>query len=332
MSISVLCWSLAFLLQTRDGSWRPSRLSWPQRCRQRHHTAATNFGATNPDEDKRRNKIENDSLSHIVSSPERYAKELGLTLQEVEEMMALREQSVIELQHHMAEEPSGSKKHRLICEHHFVHGKHPFICKRCWSYKPICICDKVPVRKRTIPCQKVIVWTHHSEWGSPSNTGSVLPLLLKDTHILMKGLHENELEKILSIDPTVMPVVLWPNVNQHVKDHTNSVSLEDLADHKVILLAVEGTWRQARRMVAKLPFPRLSIDNRARGDAQSSLLAPLRSQKDGPDQSVCTAEAIVMALEGLGMERDPGILGMVRHKVDRTRRYQGKPNRHIRDG
>lgn len=279
----------------------------------------------------------NDSLSGSVSSPEKYAKALGLSLQEVEEAIALREQAVQELQIQIARESDGRQRHKLICQHRFQHGKHPFVCKKCWSYHPICLCHEVPREKTKIPCHKVVIWTHHSEWGSPSNTGSMLPLLLENTQILMKGLHDKELGDIVCgnddndnyNDSMVQPVVLWPNVNKHDKmeeETIETVTLDELAGktNNIVLLAVEGTWRQARRMVSKLPYPRLSLDEKR---PTPSLLSPLRSQTNGPAQSVCTAEAVVHALQGLGMEADPAILHTVRLKVDRTRRYQGKANR-----
>ena len=268
---------------------------------------------------------ENDSLSHTISSPERYAAALDMSVKQVEEIKSTREKSLDDLQAQLAQTKDGVVRHRLICEHRFLHGKHPFVCKNCWSYNPICICNEVPQRKSRIPCERIILWTHHSEWGSPSNTGSVLPLLLENTQLMMKGLHDEEFQNILCSDPTIQPIVLWPNVNKHSDAGPSSiryVSVDDLIGKKIMLLAIEGTWRQARRMVAKLPYPRLSLENHT--PSKTSVLAPLRSQKEGPEHSICTAEAVVSALERLGMEANPVLLDTVCRKVDQTRRYQGK--------
>jgi len=273
--------------------------------------------------------VESDSLSHTVGSPEKYAAALGMTLEQVQIREELREESVRELQEQLEGTFDGKERHRLICQHRFKQGKHPFTCPKCWSYQPVCICGDAPGKKKTIPCEQVIIWTHHSEWGSQSNTGSVLPLVLENTRLLMKGLHDGNLESILNADPTIQPVILWPNVN-FSNGNENYVTFDDLVGKKVILLAMEGTWRQARRMVSKFPYPRLSLTG---GDSGSnnvpppiSILAPLRCQKDGPKHSVCTAEAVVMALEGMGLDQDPSILELVKRKVDQTRRYRGKLN------
>ena len=140
----------------------------------------------------------------------------------------------------------------------------------------------------------------------------------------MKSLHDDELSRALESDPMAQPVILWPNINTHKDGPTMSgfVSMNDLVGENVILLAMEGTWRQARRMASKFSYPRLSLENISKA-TNTSLLAPLRAPKTAKD-SVCTAEAVIAALEGLGMESDPEILNIVRRKVDQTRRYQGK--------
>jgi len=108
--------------------------------------------------------------------------------------------------------------------------------------------------------------------------------------MLMKGLpkHDKELQDILNSAEETMSqqpdevgrplvVVLWPSSSAE-----NLITLEELretletlaepsdddADGKnkqVVLLAVDGTWRNARRMVAKLPshVKRLDLDEQA---------------------------------------------------------------------
>ena len=55
------------------------------------------------------------------------------------------------------------------------------------------------------PCHSIVLWTHRQEWGSVSNTGSILPLILEKTRLLMKGLPEHEEEwKNLLLDHDVL--------------------------------------------------------------------------------------------------------------------------------
>ena len=68
----------------------------------------------------------------------------------------------------------------------------------------------------------VVIWTHHKEWGSPSNTSSALAAVLGPSkcRMLMKGLeeHDAELQRLLSVKNNaaggedrrvVVPIVLW---------------------------------------------------------------------------------------------------------------------------
>ena len=122
--------------------------------------------------------------------------------------------------------------------------------------------------------ERVILWTHHREWTSTSNSGSLLPLLLDDTKLLMKGLpkHDEEFRGILDDIGTGRVVILLPdNDTSSVqteqphpvdpKTQHHRVTWQDLqttlvrsdGDDQVTLIVLEGTWRTARRMASKLP-------------------------------------------------------------------------------
>ncbi len=75
--------------------------------------------------------------------------------------------------------------------------------------------------------------------------------------------------------------------------------------------------------------PPSSQPPRESSSSSSSLLAPLRRQKNGRNENVSTVEATVVALVGLGMERDDAdrILDIARTKVNRLMRYAGKTHR-----
>lgn len=120
------------------------------------------------------------------------------------------------------------------------------------------------------------------------------------------------------------------------------IELDSTNGREVVLVAVDGTWRNARRMVGRLPsnIPRLDIpssvvhDLFANQGSPSSLLSPIRSkgpsQRAGGDDSlVCTAEAVVTAPKKLGLNSGDAdrILSLARTKVDLVRRYRG----HVRN-
>lgn len=397
------------------------------------------------DKDQPTSSGSSDSLSDLLSSTERYAVSLNMTLEQLQHQKEIYQNASEELQERLERmdkdeaglSPSatsvGKQKHEMICEHRLKHGRHPFVCSKCWSYLPVCVCHLADAPSTREEHEKskmqwdfpnsnlqLLVWTHHREWGLTSNTGSILALTLGndasnrdstyidtssvDTNnpcrLLMKGLpkHDQILQGILDSagrdqchhgdDGSTLVVVLWPSSNPE-----NTITLQQLRQEleassassssgagstnknpqvsdaktsspqrkrKVLLLAVDGTWRNARRMVAKLPsyVKRLDLDESAirwnddlldgetnRSEDSLSILAPLRkrglsgkdnhkviatanaSPLDNEKRQVCTAEAVVAALHALGAI-DTGlaqhVLYVTQTKVDRVRRYRGK--------
>jgi DTW domain-containing protein YfiP len=210
-------------------------------------------------------------------------------------------------------------------------------------------------KKRNLPeGLEVVVWTHHKEWGLTSNTGCLLGLTLENCTLLMKGLpeHDNQMEENL-LGGDCLTVVLWPD-NQSAANVDDSpsgassdeptISLDEIKaellqkNRRVVLIAADGTWRNARRMVARLPrtVPRLDLSadivfssttTSQTTNVRESILAPLRSRDPSvQDRQVCTAEAVVGALTMLGLSTIDGehVLSMTRKKVDLIRRYRGK--------
>ena len=302
------------------------------------------------------------SLSHLLSSPERYAKALNRTVEQVLRTKETYAKASEDL-HQLLQSPdmTGSEKHQIMCRHRYQYGRHPFTCRECWSYLPVCICSEVGPKQELPSNLQVIVWTHHREWGLTSNTGCILARTFKDCSMLMKGLpeHDRQLEGILS-DQTALLVVLWPEDDTNSKrtkkgrlDGNESISMEAIRDEishhqrRVVIIAVDGTWRNARRMVARLPEKVRRLDLEvdlvlpmpARGKRES-ILAPLRSRgpaevaAPGTDEvataqrQVCTAEAVIGTLVALGLPYEVGerVRSLTKIKVDLIGRYRGKVN------
>jgi DTW domain-containing protein YfiP len=362
-------------------------------------------------------------LSNIISSPERYARALNMNVEQVARTKQAHLDASQQLHKCLSSSSSslspstttstsstttttttttgnttpkssssnnnasmtGRDKHHLICQHRFQHGRHPFVCRNCWCYQPVCICNHpllvrrqegeshmappaIPTKttsqsqqslpspllvqqrqRRSMPFAslQVVIWMHHKEWGLTSNTGSILPLMLDQCSIWMKGLpeHDAQLEACLK-DDSCLVVVLWPSTKQKKKKKNNnnnnnkvlgggssstssdtfgedededddnddgggassssssiSISPDDLLQQlkhaesqqqqqplkpkRIVVLAIDGTWRNARRMVGRLPstVPRmdLSMDALCHPSMRSitgegSILAPLRTK------------------------------------------------------
>lgn len=297
------CSSSSSILALQHTTIRVQQLpSWRQRLRtipaMRDENQVEQH-ATNSDDDSFLPPL--DEIATYSSSLERFAASMHMSLDEVAVVRQEYERAAAAL-HENLQDPtlSGTTKHQLHCRHRYDHGRQPFVCLACWSYLPICLCQK----KKDTTCSSiqpaaqllfttsVIIWTHHKEWGSPSNTGSVLsvaPHQLLGNNVkckmLLKGLAEHDAALQQALEPCshrtnerVIPVVLWTendNTNTTTTPTSSSasgdqerrrtvVTAQQLNDELVllssqeipvrfVLIAVEGTWSHARRMVTKLP-------------------------------------------------------------------------------
>lgn len=349
------------------------------------------------------------TLSRLTMSPERYAASLNMTTQQVDEAIEARKAASPALDQRLttyedeyrsilSAEEIGRMKHRMICRHRYDHMRKPFVCRRCWTDVPICVCPLFDAKESTINqsttddigkehratipkgVERVVVWTHHDEWGRTANTGSLLPLGLESTDMLMKGLDEHDaiMNEIIHSED-VMPVVLWPGkgtdedirtislpelrrlLGSDAASHTPQPNNVNNTQRRCVLITIEGTWNNARKMANKLPSKvlRLDLGNEIAASFSSptkyqgiffdpnydtnaspssksfispSLLAPLRRQgrgnthNRGKMENVSTLEATLVALVGMGLRNEDAghILWIARTKVDRILDYSGK--------
>lgn len=268
-----------------------------------------------------------DSLTHLLSSPARYAHALNLSITEME----MEEQRYGKMTRDFFDQlqytSDGNEKHRKLCQFRYEHGRHPFVCRKCWSYRPICLCDLIQKERRTAPIDNVVLWTHHDEYGRTSNTGVVLRETLHNCKMLLKGLpeHDIEMEALLQNQETNV-VLLWPQNEKGGGEHFQYLSSEEMsALGNITLVALEGTWRNARRMLQRLRYvKRFNVCNE---NSQPSILAPLRAQgSQGKKDNMCTAEAVLKALNHVGMkvQDSDAILKITQRKIILTTKYRGK--------
>jgi len=336
------------------------------------------------------------------SSLQRMADSMnGVSVEQIHQMRVDYEMAIQQLRRKLSDPTlSGAAKHQLHCQHRFQFGRQPLVCPTCWSYLPICCCStkNTTISRRTqvgvddspndatttlciqnggnskpTPCS-VVFWTHHKEWGSPSNTGSAVVAQLggsrqSNCKMLLKGLdvHDAELQRQIHDDPNVLPVVLWTESENDDNDRDEGrsrefVGVEQLREEltaasnsnkSLLLIALEGTWKQAGRMSTRLPtsvrglslsteqvfgWRRTSTNRGTAKQRQQSILHPLRKQKQtekthssemivNAGNKVCTAEAVVSALFALSVLSESeasALLDSVQRKIRDTAAYQGK--------
>ncbi|MBL8951707.1 MAG: DTW domain-containing protein [Myxococcaceae bacterium] len=156
----------------------------------------------------------------------------------------------------------------------------PGRCPKCWIRTEHCICAEVPrVETRT----EVVVVRHEREGWKSTGTARVAMLALSNARLVdysddgaacdaaLKGLAEGA-------------AVLFPETG---------VEPQPLAAPPKRLIVLDGTWRQTRRMMKRLPslagVPRLVLPEKA--------AAPLRLRESDDPLGRSTLEAIADALE-----------------------------------
>ena len=197
----------------------------------------------------------------------------------------------------------GAQKHAALCEHLKERGaRSPSACPRCWVHREACVCTSATARAPV----DVAVWMHHREFGRASNTGTVLRDAFENCEILVKGHPADDAALAAMLGGAA---VLFPG--------EEAAPVSSLAAPPETLIVVDATWRNARRMVRRLPpsVRRVKLDD---DDAtEANLIAPLRRTRGREDVKVCTAQATLAALAALGLEDDArdAALAAVRHKV-----------------
>lgn len=219
---------------------------------------------------------------------------------------------------------SGEARHELEATFALRWGRGFLKCPGCSLVPSLCVCARVRGLSCTTP-HRVHVLLHHDELGRGSNTGGLLAAALgARLHVSGIRSHEAALAEALSSAPAA--AVLWPG-DDAVPLHEFVAALPSGAlDAGVALVAVDGTWNGARKMVKRLPpgLPRLSLPPSAFSPGRS-LLWPVRKYAGDRTERQCTYEAVVAALSGLGAldeETRQQLLLCLKIKVDALLRFK----------
>ncbi len=161
-----------------------------------------------------------------------------------------------------------------------------------------------------------MILQHVKERFSQSNTGNLLPLVLQGCELLSYGDPGRPLATDPILDDAMNSLVLFPLPDIPV---ISRLDLERSSTHRPGLVVLDATWKQARRMLTRVPVLRCLRFRRLPDNATPRW----RLREPTCPGQVGTAESVAWALEALGfVEAARSVwdaLDLVGHHVLRTR-------------
>ncbi|MBN1605994.1 MAG: DTW domain-containing protein [Polyangiaceae bacterium] len=161
-------------------------------------------------------------------------------------------------------------------------------CPRCWIQRAWCLCDLIPEIQTAI---EVVIVRHRIEFWRTSGTGRIAALALARCRIVQL---EDDFDAVnAELDKLGGAWLLYPDGS------TSSAASSRTGPSPSRLIVLDGSWRQARRMLKRLPalwlLPRLSLPDKPD--------PPLRLRTGRCSRERSTLESIADALllfEGQG--------------------------------
>ncbi len=166
-------------------------------------------------------------------------------------------------------------------------------CARCQLSQSTCICSW------RVECQaqvEVVVLMHHDEIFKPTNTGRLIADILPKNTRCFEWSRTQPAQELLDMlaDPQRYWLTLFPSDRNDKVVHESRDTLP--RDRQLTLLLLDGTWRQASRMLRSSHWlknlPQLNLPANAQGH--------YRIRQALQDGQLSTAEAAAMALQICG--------------------------------
>lgn len=142
-------------------------------------------------------------------------------------------------------------------------------CPECLLGVNDCVCDLIQPHQSEIG---VCMLMYHAEYYKPSNTGQLICDAVADNFAFRW--YRTELEqslKDLLDDPTWYPIIVFPHDSVASDRQLQRIpSRESRTGRRPLLIFLDGTWRQAKKMFIKSPyldkFPVLEVSGIVKGE------------------------------------------------------------------
>lgn len=144
-------------------------------------------------------------------------------------------------------------------------------CPDCLLSECQCICNECePVESQFGVC----LLMYHGEYYKPSNTGQLIAQVVRD-NFAFRWQRTDVDEQLIALlnDDTWFPIIVFPHDNVEVHRQIEQVpSVDEMSGKRPLLIFLDGTWRQAKKMFIKSPYlqtlPVLQLAEVNKGDYQ----------------------------------------------------------------
>lgn len=195
--------------------------------------------------------------------------------------------------------------HRLY-QHRLEHSTKPFNargckvqrCLYCQVAEHFCICAYQPDVSSSVA---VMLLVSENEVFKPSNTGRLILDTVKEGYVYQWSRTEPD-QAMLSLlnHEDYQPIVVFPD--EYVEDKSRLLgedARQQCGDKKPLLVFLDGSWREARRIFRKSPYlnalPVLSVSPES--------ISQYVMRRSENEQHLATAEVATLVLKQLGEEQ-----------------------------
>lgn len=193
-----------------------------------------------------------------------------------------------------------------LYQHRIDHSTKPFQarggrtdrCSGCQTAKAYCICHAKPPGSQRV---SVLLLLSDNEVLKPSNTGRLIADTILDTHVFQWNRTEPNSDLLhLLTHPDFYPLILFPQEYMDHDERLHRLSTPLPKDKTLLLILLDGSWREARRMFRKSPY----LDSIPVASIQPSQLSQYLLRKSSNENHLSTAEVTALALGQFGFEAE----------------------------
>nr|WP_247655177.1 DTW domain-containing protein [Pseudoalteromonas sp. MMG007] len=161
-------------------------------------------------------------------------------------------------------------------------------CEQCLIAKHYCICDDAEQAE----CgAAVCLLMYHNESFKPSNTGRLIAEIIPDNHAFRWDRTDPDPALLALInDPQYQPMVVFPA--EDVEQGRAVTEVNTVQGKKPLFIFLDGTWREAKKMIRKSPY----LDNLPVLSVTADKLSDYRLRVAPHAHQLGTAEVGIMVL------------------------------------